>query len=75
MILRVPGRVDRGRDVVADAGQDFGTVFTTGTLNTNTFTFGCMLLGTVLLLAALLFIPAGVLGPVAEHYGPLPFGG
>jgi K+-transporting ATPase ATPase A chain len=51
------------------------TPITTGTLNTNTFTFGCMLLGTVLLLAALLFIPAGVLGPVAEHYGPLPFGG
>jgi K+-transporting ATPase ATPase A chain len=51
------------------------TPITTGTLNTNTFTFGCMLLGTVLLLAALLFIPAGVLGPVAEHFGPLPFGG
>jgi potassium-transporting ATPase potassium-binding subunit len=51
------------------------TPVTTGTLNTSTFTFGCMLLGTVLLLSALLFIPAGVLGPVAEHFGPLPFGG
>ena len=51
------------------------TPVTSGTLNTNTFTFGCMLLGTVLLLSALLFIPAGVLGPVAEHFGPLPFGG
>ncbi len=51
------------------------TPVTTGTLNTNTFTFGCMLLGTVLLLSALLFILAGVLGPVAEHFGPLPFGG
>jgi K+-transporting ATPase ATPase A chain len=51
------------------------TPVTSGTLNTNTFTFGCMLLGTVLLLSALLFIPAGVLGPIAEHLGPLPFGG
>jgi K+-transporting ATPase ATPase A chain len=51
------------------------TPVTTGTLNTNTFTFGCMLLGTVLMLAALLFIPAAVLGPAAEHLGPLPFGG
>jgi K+-transporting ATPase ATPase A chain len=51
------------------------TPVTTGTLNTNTFTFGCMLLGTVLLLSALLFIPAGVLGPIAEHFGPLTFGG
>jgi K+-transporting ATPase ATPase A chain len=51
------------------------TPVTTGTLNTNTLTFGCMLLGTVLLLSALLFIPAGVLGPIAEHFGPLTFGG
>jgi potassium-transporting ATPase potassium-binding subunit len=51
------------------------TPITTGTLNTSTFTFGCMLLGTVLLLSALLFIPAGVLGPVAEQLGPLPFDG
>jgi hypothetical protein len=26
VILGVPGRVDRGRDVVADAGQDFCAV-------------------------------------------------
>jgi K+-transporting ATPase ATPase A chain len=51
------------------------TPLTSGTLKTDTFTFGCFLLGTVLILAALLFIPAGVLGPVAEHFGPLPFGG
>jgi K+-transporting ATPase ATPase A chain len=28
----------------------------------------------VLLLGGLVFLPAGVLGPVAEHFGPIPFG-
>jgi K+-transporting ATPase ATPase A chain len=41
--------------------------FTTGTLRTNTFTFAGMLLGTVLLVGALSFMPALVLGPVADH--------
>jgi K+-transporting ATPase ATPase A chain len=49
--------------------------FTTGTLRTDTLTFGFVLLGTVLLLGALTFLPAAVLGPVAEHLGPMPFGG
>ena len=34
-----------------------------------------LLLGTVLLLGALTFLPAAVLGPVAEQWGPIPFGG
>jgi K+-transporting ATPase ATPase A chain len=51
------------------------TPFTTGTLRTDTFTFAFVLLGTLLLVGALLFMPSAVLGPVAEHYGPLPFGG
>jgi K+-transporting ATPase ATPase A chain len=51
------------------------TPFTAGTLRTDTFTFGFVLLGTVLLVGALLFLPAAVLGPVAEHLGPIPFGG
>jgi K+-transporting ATPase ATPase A chain len=51
------------------------TPFTAGTLRTDTLTFGFLLLGTVLLVGALLFLPAAVLGPVAEHLGPLPFGG
>ena len=50
------------------------TPFTVGSLRTDTFTFGLVLLGTVLLLGALLFLPAAVLGPVAEHLGPMPFG-
>jgi len=51
------------------------TPFTAGTLRTDTITFGFVLLGTILLVGALLFMPAAVLGPVAEHLGPLPFGG
>lgn len=51
------------------------TPFTAGTMRTDTVTFGFVLLGTILLVGALLFLPAAVLGPVAEHLGPLPFGG
>jgi K+-transporting ATPase ATPase A chain len=51
------------------------TPFTVGTMRTDTVTFGFVLLGTMLLVGALLFLPAAVLGPVAEHLGPLPFGG
>jgi K+-transporting ATPase ATPase A chain len=50
------------------------TPFTSGTLRTDTVTFGCVLLGTIILVGALLFLPAAVLGPVAEQLGPLPFG-
>jgi len=38
---------------------------------TDTLTFGLFLLGTVLIVGALLFLPAAVLGPAAEHWGPL----
>src|SRR5262249_22868571 len=51
------------------------TPFTAGTMRTDTFTFAFVLLGTILLVGALLFLPAAVLGPVAEHLGPMPFGG
>jgi K+-transporting ATPase ATPase A chain len=51
------------------------TPFTTGTMRTDTITFGFVLLGTIVLVGALLFMPAAVLGPVAEHLGPMPFGG
>ncbi|MGC8641119.1 MAG: potassium-transporting ATPase subunit KdpA, partial [Isosphaeraceae bacterium] len=40
---------------------------TTGTLRTDNFTFFGMLMGTVLLVGALSFMPALVLGPVADH--------
>jgi potassium-transporting ATPase potassium-binding subunit len=51
------------------------TPMTIGTMRTDTVTFGFVLLGTILLVGALLFLPAAVLGPVAEHLGPMPFGG
>jgi potassium-transporting ATPase potassium-binding subunit len=51
------------------------TPYTAGTLRTDTATFGFVLIGTILLVGALLFLPSAVLGPVAEHLGPLPFGG
>jgi potassium-transporting ATPase potassium-binding subunit len=50
------------------------TPFTAGTLRTDTTTFGVVLLATVVLVGALLFLPAATLGPVAEHLGPMPAG-
>jgi K+-transporting ATPase ATPase A chain len=46
-----------------------------GTLRIDTPTFGILLIGTILIVGALLFLPVAVLGPVAEHLGPFPFGG
>jgi potassium-transporting ATPase potassium-binding subunit len=51
------------------------TPITVGTMRTDTITFGCVLMGTILLVGALLFLPVAALGPVAEHFGPIPFGG
>jgi K+-transporting ATPase ATPase A chain len=48
---------------------------TLGTMRDNTVTFGFLLLGTILIVGALLFLPVAALGPVAEHLGPIPFGG
>jgi K+-transporting ATPase ATPase A chain len=51
------------------------TPFTVGTMRTDTFTFGCVLLGTIILVGAILFLPVAALGPIAEHFGPIPLGG
>lgn len=40
---------------------------TAGTLPVDTPTFGIMLLGVIVLLGALTFLPAAILGPVADH--------
>ena len=40
---------------------------TAGTLRTDTPLFGFVILWTVILVGALLFVPAAVLGPIAEH--------
>ena len=49
--------------------------FGLGTLRDDTVTFGVLLMGTILIVGALLFLPVAALGPVAEHFGPFPFGG
>jgi K+-transporting ATPase ATPase A chain len=49
--------------------------FGLGTLRDDTATFGFLLLGTILIVGALLFLPLAALGPLAEHLGPIPFGG
>jgi K+-transporting ATPase ATPase A chain len=48
---------------------------TLGTMSDNTVTFGFLLLGTIAVIGALLFLPVAALGPLAEHLGPIPFGG
>jgi K+-transporting ATPase ATPase A chain len=50
------------------------TPFTAGTLRTDTTTFAFVLVGTILLVGALLFLPVAALGPIAEQLGPMPFG-
>jgi K+-transporting ATPase ATPase A chain len=61
--------------MAASLGAKKSSPFGLGTLRTDTLTFGLLLLGTVLIIGALLFLPVAVLGPVAEHFGPIPFGG
>jgi K+-transporting ATPase ATPase A chain len=41
----------------------------------DTVTFGCLVLGTIVIIGALLFLPVAALGPLADHLGPIPFGG
>jgi K+-transporting ATPase ATPase A chain len=56
-------------------GMKKSTPFGLGTLRDDTFTFGCLLFGTIVIVGALLFLPVAALGPVADHLGPIPFGG
>ncbi|MBF0496697.1 MAG: potassium-transporting ATPase subunit A [Deltaproteobacteria bacterium] len=61
--------------MAAFLGAKKSSPFGLGTLRDNTLTFGCLLLGTILIIGALLFLPVAALGPVADHLGPMPFGG
>jgi K+-transporting ATPase ATPase A chain len=61
--------------MAASLGVKKPAPFGVGTLRDDTLTFGILLLGTVLIVGALLFLPAAALGPLAEHLGPIPFGG
>lgn len=61
--------------MAASLGAKKSSPYGLGTLRTDTATFGILLLGVTLIIGALLFMPVGVLGPAAEHFGPIPFGG
>ena len=61
--------------MAAVLGYKKETPFGLGTLRDDTFTFGCLLFGTIVIIGALLFLPVAALGPIAEHFGPMPFGG
>ena len=61
--------------LAASIGAKKSAPFGPGTLRDDTFTFGCLLFGTIAIIGALLFLPVAALGPLAEHLGPIPFGG
>lgn len=61
--------------LAASLGAKKASPFGLGTLRDDTLTFGALLLGTILVIGALLFLPVAALGPIAEQFGPIPFGG
>lgn len=60
--------------MAAFLGAKKASPFGMGTLRTDTITFGLLLWGTIIIIGGLLFLPVAVLGPIAEHLGPMPFG-
>ena len=54
--------------------QEGGAVWAR-TMRDDTLTFYFLLLGTIVIIGALLFLPVAALGPLADHLGPIPFGG
>jgi K+-transporting ATPase ATPase A chain len=61
--------------MAAFLGAKKSSPFGLGTLRDDTMTFAFLLVGTVAIIGALLFLPVAALGPLAEHWGPFPFGG
>jgi potassium-transporting ATPase potassium-binding subunit len=61
--------------MAASLGAKKPVPFGLGTLRDDTTTFGFLLAATILIIGALLFLPVAALGPLAEHFGPIPFGG
>ena len=61
--------------MAASLGAKKSAPFGLGTLRDDTPTFGFLMLGTIGIVGALLFLPVAALGPLAEHLGPFPFGG
>ena len=61
--------------LAAGMGAKKAAPFGLGTMRDDTPTFGFLLIGTIVIIGALLFLPVAALGPVADHMGPIPFGG
>ncbi len=61
--------------LAAFLGAKKPTPFSSGTMRDDTPTFAFLLLGTIVIIGALLFLPVAALGPLADHLGPIPFGG
>jgi K+-transporting ATPase ATPase A chain len=61
--------------LAASLGAKKSAPFGLGTLRDDTPTFGLLMLGTIIIVGALLFLPIAALGPLAEQLGPIPFGG
>jgi K+-transporting ATPase ATPase A chain len=61
--------------MAAFLGAKKSTPFGLGALRHDTSTFAFLLIGTIVIIGALLFLPVAALEPLAEHWGPLPFGG
>jgi K+-transporting ATPase ATPase A chain len=61
--------------MAASLGRKKSAPFGLGTLRDDTGTFGGVLLGAIIIIAGLLFLPVAALAPFAEHLGPIPFGG
>jgi K+-transporting ATPase ATPase A chain len=53
--------------IAAALGTRRPSAETAGTFRVDTVTFGVMLVGVVLVVTALLFLPIAILGPIAEH--------
>ena len=61
--------------MAASLGRKKSAPFGLGTLRDDTGTFGGVLFAAIIILAGLLFLPVAALAPLAEHLGPIPFGG
>ena len=61
--------------MAASLGRKKTAPFGLGTLRDDTGTFGGVLFVAIIIIAGLLFLPVAALAPLAEHFGPIPFGG
>lgn len=59
--------------MAAALGAKKSSPISAGTLRIDSFTFGFLIIGTAIIVGALWLFPVVILGPVAEHLGPIPF--